>query len=156
MSPSTPTRTELDSLGELEVPAEAYCGIQTARAIRNFPISGWAPFPKPVTATVQIKKAAAIANSRLAGSTPGSPAPSGPPPARFSMGACVTSSWSIHFKPAPEPRITADQERCLWYVEHSAALVTALNPKIGYSRAAEIAKRAIAEGKTIREAIVEN
>jgi len=41
-------------------------------------------------------------------------------------------------------------------VEHSAALVTALNPKIGYSRAAEIAKRAIAEGKTIREAIVEN
>ena len=35
------------------------------------------------------------------------------------------------------------------------SLVTALNPKIGYARAAEIAKRAITSGKTIREAIAE-
>ena len=34
-------------------------------------------------------------------------------------------------------------------------LVTALNPKVGYARAAEIAKRAIAKGKTIRETILE-
>jgi aspartate ammonia-lyase len=65
MSLSTPTRIERDSLGELEVPAAAYYGIQTARAVRNFPISGWGPFPELVTATVQIKKAAAIANSKL-------------------------------------------------------------------------------------------
>src|SRR5260370_37470934 len=65
MSPSTPTRIERDSLGELEVPAEAYYGIQTARAIENFPISGWGPFPELVTATVQVKKAAALANSKL-------------------------------------------------------------------------------------------
>jgi aspartate ammonia-lyase len=51
--------------------------------------------------------------------------------------------------------ITANEERCRWYVEHSVALVTALNPKIGYARAAEIAKRAIAKGKTIRETILE-
>jgi fumarate hydratase class II len=40
-------------------------------------------------------------------------------------------------------------------VEHSVSLVTALNPKIGYARAAEIAKRALAKGKTIRETIEE-
>ena len=51
--------------------------------------------------------------------------------------------------------ITADEERCRWYVEHSVSLVTALNPKIGYARAAEIAKRAISAGKTIRETVVE-
>ena len=51
--------------------------------------------------------------------------------------------------------ITASEERCRWYVEHSVSLVTALNPKIGYARAAEIAKRAIAKGKTIRETIIE-
>ncbi len=51
--------------------------------------------------------------------------------------------------------ITANEERCRWYVEHSVALVTALNPKIGYARAADIAKRAIARGKTIREIILE-
>jgi aspartate ammonia-lyase len=51
--------------------------------------------------------------------------------------------------------ITADEQRCRWYVEHSVSLVTALNPKIGYARAAEIAKRAMAAGKTIRETITE-
>jgi aspartate ammonia-lyase len=52
-------------------------------------------------------------------------------------------------------KITADEERCRWYVEHSVSLVTVLNPRIGYARAAEIAKRAIAKGKTIRETIEE-
>lgn len=58
-------RTEKDSLGEREIPSDVYYGIQTARAIENFPISGWKPFPQLVTATVQIKKAAARANSAL-------------------------------------------------------------------------------------------
>ena len=35
-----PFRTERDTLGELRVPATAYYGIQTARALENFPISG--------------------------------------------------------------------------------------------------------------------
>ncbi len=51
--------------------------------------------------------------------------------------------------------VTANEERCRWYVEHSVSLVTALNPRIGYARAAEIAKRALARGKTIRETIIE-
>lgn len=65
MSTSTQTRTERDSLGERELPADVYYGIQTARAIENFPISGYKPFPSFVTATVLIKKAAARANTAL-------------------------------------------------------------------------------------------
>jgi aspartate ammonia-lyase len=56
------TRVERDPLGELQVPAEAYYGVQTQRAVENFPISGLkAPAPL-VTATVLIKQACARAN----------------------------------------------------------------------------------------------
>jgi aspartate ammonia-lyase len=58
-------RTERDPLGELNVPADAYYGIQTARAIENFPISGFRPHSDLVTATILIKKAAAQANRDL-------------------------------------------------------------------------------------------
>jgi aspartate ammonia-lyase len=59
------TRTERDPLGEHAVPAGAYYGIQTARAVENFPISGLRAHPDLVTATVLIKKAAALANMTL-------------------------------------------------------------------------------------------
>src|SRR5687767_9347831 len=58
------TRTEKDSLGTLEVRADAYYGVQTARAIRNFPISGRRPDVALVRAAVQVKKAAARANNQ--------------------------------------------------------------------------------------------
>nr|MDQ3082368.1 lyase family protein [Gemmatimonadota bacterium] len=54
------TRTEKDPLGELAVPASALYGIQTLRAVRNFPISGLRPLAPFVDATVRIKRAAAI------------------------------------------------------------------------------------------------
>src|SRR5215472_2906194 len=58
-------RTERDPLGELNVPADAYYGVQTARAVENFRISELrAPFDL-VTATILIKKAAAEANRDL-------------------------------------------------------------------------------------------
>jgi aspartate ammonia-lyase len=56
------TRIEKDTLGEMEVPAEAYYGAQTARAVHNFPISGLKPHPAFCRAVVVIKKAAARAN----------------------------------------------------------------------------------------------
>src|SRR3982751_3681575 len=59
-------RTERDPLGELNVPAEAYYGVQTARAVENFPISGLRAPADLVTATILIKKAAAQANAALA------------------------------------------------------------------------------------------
>src|SRR6476646_4856537 len=58
-------RTERDPLGELSVPDEAYYGVQTARAVANFPISGLRAAADLVTATVLIKKAAAEANAAL-------------------------------------------------------------------------------------------
>ena len=59
------TRLERDPLGELHVPADAYYGVQTQRAVENFPISGLkAPAPL-VTATVLIKQACARANGAL-------------------------------------------------------------------------------------------
>ena len=59
------TRVERDPLGELRVPADAYYGVQTQRAVDNFPISGLkAPAPL-VTATVLIKQACARANATL-------------------------------------------------------------------------------------------
>ncbi len=59
------TRLEKDSLGELEVPADAYYGIQTVRAARNFPISGLRADPVLIEAVIRIKKAAALANASL-------------------------------------------------------------------------------------------
>ncbi len=58
-------RTERDSLGELSVPADAYYGAQTARAVENFPISGLRAPADLVTATILVKKAAARANEAL-------------------------------------------------------------------------------------------
>jgi len=59
------TRTERDPLGELDVPADAYYGIQTARAVENFRISNLRAPDQLVTATVLVKKAAAEANMTL-------------------------------------------------------------------------------------------
>ena len=56
------TRIEKDTLGTVEVPAEAYYGAQTARAVVNFPISGLKPHPALVWGTLVIKKSAARAN----------------------------------------------------------------------------------------------
>jgi len=58
-------RTERDPLGELKVPADAYYGVQTARAVENFPISGLHAPADLVTATILVKKAAADANAAL-------------------------------------------------------------------------------------------
>ncbi|MGY5879276.1 MAG: class II fumarate hydratase [Candidatus Thorarchaeota archaeon] len=56
------TRREKDSIGELDVPADVYWGINTQRALMNFKISG-KPFPKEfIIALAQVKKACLIAN----------------------------------------------------------------------------------------------
>ena len=55
-------RKERDSLGEREVPAGAYFGIQTLRATENFPVSGIMARPEFVNAYAMVKKAAAEAN----------------------------------------------------------------------------------------------
>ncbi len=59
------TRTEVDSLGEKKVPADAYYGIQTLRAAENFPVSGLEAPPVFIYAYVIVKKAAAKANMQV-------------------------------------------------------------------------------------------
>jgi fumarate hydratase, class II len=58
-------RTEKDSMGELQVPADALWGAQTQRAVDNFPISGLTMPPQFVSALGLVKWAAAGANSEL-------------------------------------------------------------------------------------------
>src|SRR5476649_1564641 len=58
-------RKERDPLGELEVPADAYYGVQTQRAVENFPISGLRAPGDLIVATILIKKAAAETNLAL-------------------------------------------------------------------------------------------
>lgn len=58
-------RKEKDSMGEFELPDSAYYGVQTARALQNYPISGVKPDYDFIEATVLIKKAAAKVNTEL-------------------------------------------------------------------------------------------
>jgi fumarate hydratase class II len=58
-------RIERDALGEYEVPAGAYFGIDTARAAANFPVSGLRLQPAFIHALGQVKRAAARANADL-------------------------------------------------------------------------------------------
>jgi fumarate hydratase class II len=59
------TRIEKDSLGDRHIPKDAYYGVQTNRAMENFPISGLKPKAAYVDATILIKRAAAVVNKEL-------------------------------------------------------------------------------------------
>ena len=62
---SLATRTEKDSLGTKEIPVHVYYGIQTARAVENYPISGMRAHPALIRAFGMVKEAAAEANRNL-------------------------------------------------------------------------------------------
>src|SRR5258706_5270217 len=59
------TRMEKDSLGTKEIPANVYCGIQTLRAVENYPISGMRAHPTLIRAFGMVKQAAAETNQEL-------------------------------------------------------------------------------------------
>ncbi len=58
-------RIERDSLGEVQIPEDAYYGIQTARAVKNFPITGLKIHRELVWAYALVKKACAITNNEI-------------------------------------------------------------------------------------------
>jgi aspartate ammonia-lyase len=58
-------RTETDFLGAVRVPAGAYWGVHTQRAVENFPLSGHRVHPALVRAFAQVKKACCLANLEL-------------------------------------------------------------------------------------------
>lgn len=61
----TEMRTERDSMGTVEVPADAYYGAQTQRAVENFPISGWQLPGTMISAMGLVKYACGVANRDL-------------------------------------------------------------------------------------------
>ena len=61
----TDFRIEKDSLGELQVPAQALYGVQTQRAVDNFPISGLRPWRAFIWSIAMVKRAAAEVNDEL-------------------------------------------------------------------------------------------
>lgn len=65
MTDYTDFRIERDSMGDRSIPDHIYYGIQTDRAVENFPISGIKPLPTYVDACIYIKKATAIVNGEL-------------------------------------------------------------------------------------------
>ena len=65
MSKKTPTRTESDSLGSVEVPPDALYGAQTQRAVENFPITGLRPWRAFIWSIAAVKTAAAEVNRDL-------------------------------------------------------------------------------------------
>src|SRR5579885_3637087 len=58
-------RTDTDSLGKVEIPAEAYYGAFTARAIKQYHVTGQRSHPYLVMAFVMIKRSAAVANMKV-------------------------------------------------------------------------------------------
>lgn len=58
-------RLETDSIGQKEVPVDAYYGVQSLRGAENFPISGKTVHPEIVRAIVEVKKAAAVTNGQV-------------------------------------------------------------------------------------------
>ena len=71
MSSITPTRTETDSFGGIEVPADAYWGAQTQRSIGNFPFGQREAMPVEIVHALGfVKQAAARVNARIGGLDP--------------------------------------------------------------------------------------
>ena len=65
MSAKSKFRTETDSMGDVQVPAQAYYGAQTQRAVENFPVSGWELPPSMIHAMGWVKLGCGIANRDL-------------------------------------------------------------------------------------------
>ena len=65
----------------------------------------------------------------------------------------------LNFLPVVRTRcvdgITANPEKCRHYLEESPSVVTALTPKIGYAKAAEIFKEAVSRGVRVRQVLLE-
>lgn len=59
------TRIEKDFLGTLEIPKDVYYGVQTTRALENFPITKMTMHPELIRAFAIVKKSSALANAAI-------------------------------------------------------------------------------------------
>ena len=105
---SVPPRMEKDLLGEKEIPADAYYGVQTARALENFQISG-VPinhYPGFVEAWAIVKLAAARANTDVGAMKPETLAAIEKACQAVLDGKYHDQFWSTGTRAAPAPRPT--------------------------------------------------
>lgn len=73
----------------------------------------------------------------------------------FLQSCSIVSNAATVFAIKFVSELEANREVCATQVDRSMALATALNPAIGYDKAAEVAKTALAEDKTVREVVLE-
>ena len=107
-------RTERDSMGEVQVPATAYYGAQTQRAVENFPISGWTFPPALIHAMGLVKYACGVANRDLGKLTASGKNPLTTvqveallrPAGRSPRGSSTASFRSMCSRPVPGPPAT--------------------------------------------------
>jgi len=93
-------RIERDSMGEVRVPAQAYYGAQTQRAVENFPISGRGLPPELIHALGLVKLAAAIANRDVGKLTGSGKRPLSPAQVEALLAACrevIAGRWDSQF-----------------------------------------------------------
>jgi len=73
----------------------------------------------------------------------------------FLQSANLIANGSETFAEKFVAKLEADRDHCEERVQQSMALATALNPAIGYDKASKVAKKALAENKTIREVVLD-
>lgn len=168
-------RLEKDLRGEKQIPADAYYGVQTARALENFPISGALinHYPGFVEAWAIVKLTAARANTDVGALKPEKLAAiekacQAAHQGQLQLnayepleGLAVIESQSLLFRTSNAFRtkcvdgITVNEKTLEHYMETTVGIVTALNPIIGYEKATELANEAYKSGKGILEIIWE-
>jgi aspartate ammonia-lyase len=168
-------RLESDLLGELQIPADAYYGVQTQRGINNYKISTVKRYDYPdfIIAFAYVKKAAALANAE-AGALDSHIAQAIAAAADEVIAGqlqlnvmepviteCIFESitWLAHAMDTLREKcvsgITVNEKHNLDMVRNSIGIVTALNPYIGYKNSTKIAKEALETGKSLEQIALE-
>ena len=96
-------RLESDSIGTMEVPEDAYYGVQALRAKENFPITGTKLHPVFIKNLAKIKRAAAITNRKAGRLKPEIPTPSNLHATKSSVACLTKNSLSTAYRAVPEP-----------------------------------------------------
>ena len=101
------TRTETDSFGPIEVPADSYWGAQTERSIENFPFGTKEQMPMEIVHALGfVKQAAARVNARIGGLDPNLPKRSSRRPGKSRAATSTASSHSSSGRPDRAPSRT--------------------------------------------------
>ena len=137
----------------------AYWGIQTLRAVENFPITGTtiSAYPQLVRALAQVKHAAVLANFHLSLIDEAKKEAIVRACPDIGEGRLLTHLTAACTTLADHcvAGITANREYLRSQIEASIGVVTILNPLIGYDAATSIARQALSTGRSITSLVLE-